>query len=106
MSDIVDNLRTTAAMMNLGERFSWGSDTALMEEAAETITSLRREVEEARGKALEEAAAIADDYECSLADYGGSVDAQHFYEGGMLDAGVGIAAAIRALQQPAPGDGG
>ncbi len=51
----------------------------------------------ARHEALEEAAKIADDYECHLASYGGSVDAQHFYEGGMLDAGQGIALAIRAL---------
>jgi hypothetical protein len=56
-----------------------------------------------RNAALEEAAKVADEFECSLADYGGSVDAQHFYEGGMLDAGVGIAAAIRALKSdPAP----
>lgn len=54
-----------------------------------------------RNAALEEAAKVADEFECSLADYGGSVDAQRFYEGGMFDAGVGIAAAIRALKSSA-----
>lgn len=39
-------------------------------------------------------AEIADSYECYLADYGGSVDAEHFYQGGVIDAGAGIAKAI------------
>ena len=55
-----------------------------------------------RNAALEAAAKVADEFECSLADYGDSVDAQRFYEGGMLDAGIGIAAAIRALKSGAP----
>ncbi len=61
-----------------------------------------RAKEYARREALEEAAKIADDYECHLMSYGGSVDAQHFYEGGMLDAGQGIAIAIRALSDSTP----
>jgi hypothetical protein len=56
-----------------------------------------------RNAALEEAAKVAAEFECSLSDYGGSVDAQHFYEGGVTDAALGIAAAIRALKSdPAP----
>lgn len=43
----------------------------------------------------ERCAQIAYAYECSLSDYGGSVDAKKFYEGGVGDASVGIAAAIR-----------
>lgn len=56
----------------------------------------------ARKEALEEATKIADEYECHLMGYGGSVDAKNFYEGGMLDAGQGIAAAIRALSESSP----
>ncbi len=81
----------------------------LMVEAANRIEQLERENAELRAmlanrrrEALEEAAKIADDYECHLASYGGSVDAQHFYEGGMLDAGQGIALAIRALSDSTP----
>lgn len=54
-------------------------------------------VSEARAAALEEAAKVAYDYECSLADYGDSVDAKHFYEGGVGDASIGISKAIRSL---------
>ena len=53
----------------------------------------------ARNTALGEAAKVAYDYECSLADYGDSVDAKHFYEGGVGDASIGISKAIRSLIQ-------
>ncbi len=81
----------------------------LVPEVADRIEELERENAELRSmlankrrEALEEAAKIADDYECHLMSYGGSVDAQHFYEGGMLDAGQGIAIAIRALSDSTP----
>ena len=51
---------------------------------------------EARKAAFIEAAEIAYAYECSLADYDGSVDAKHFYEGGVGDASIGISKALRA----------
>ena len=41
MSDLVERLRITSQMINLGERISWGQDTALMDEAAAEITRLR-----------------------------------------------------------------
>jgi hypothetical protein len=63
---------------------------------------IARAKEYARREALEEATKIADEYECHLMGYGGSVDAKNFYEGGMLDAGQGIAAAIRALSESSP----
>lgn len=43
----------------------------------------------------EKCAKIADNYECSLVEYAGGLSAQTFYEGGVNDASVGIAAAIR-----------
>lgn len=70
--------------------------------AIREIERLRAREATVREEALEEAVKIADEYECHLMDYGGSVDAQHFYEGGMLDAGQGIAAAIRALSESSP----
>ena len=40
MKDIKDRLKTKAAMISLGEHIAWGSDTALMLEAAECIDQL------------------------------------------------------------------
>jgi len=99
-ADIVILLRDVAyAMFKNG----WQS-SSLAAEAATTIErqrkqieSLRSERDAIRAETIEAAAIIADEYECSLMDYGGSVDAKHFYEGGVLDAGTGIAAAIRAM---------
>ena len=47
-ADIVDRLTISAAMIEMGEKITWGSDTALMREAATEIASLRRELEVAR----------------------------------------------------------
>ncbi|WP_313522434.1 hypothetical protein [Shinella sp.] len=69
-------------------------------EAADRIEALERENATLRAEKaaiIEKAAFIADEYECHLADYGGSADARNFYEAGMLDAGQGIAAAIRNM---------
>jgi len=41
MSDIVERLRIKAGVMQMGERIEWGSDTALMLEAADRIEQLR-----------------------------------------------------------------
>ena len=92
-----------------------GADTRVLMEAADRIEELERQLARFRSdrsyiigfndgwsSAVEEAAKIADEYECHLLSYGGSVDAQHFYEGGMLDAGQGIAEAIRALSDSSP----
>jgi len=40
MRDIKDRLKTKAAMISLGEHIAWGSDTALMIEAAGCIEQL------------------------------------------------------------------
>lgn len=40
MSKIVNQLRVKAAVMEMGEHIAWGSDTALMREAADRIETL------------------------------------------------------------------
>jgi hypothetical protein len=45
MSDLPKRLRIKASMIALGERIAWGSDTALMEEAADVIEALSESVE-------------------------------------------------------------
>ena len=45
MSDLPKRLRIKAGMIALGERIAWGSDTALMEEAANVIEALSASVE-------------------------------------------------------------
>jgi len=45
MTDLPKRLRITASMIALGERIAWGSDTALMEEAADAIEALSASVE-------------------------------------------------------------
>lgn len=45
MSDLPKRLRIKASMIALGERIAWGSDTALMEEAADAIEALSASVE-------------------------------------------------------------
>lgn len=49
MSDLPKHLRIKASVMNMGERIAWGSDTALMEQAADLI-----EQQQARIAELEE----------------------------------------------------
>jgi hypothetical protein len=41
--DLVAELRTVAAMIELGERIAFGRDTSLMRQAADAIEWLRRE---------------------------------------------------------------
>ena len=86
MSDIVERL--------------WASDaaSALTNEAAREITLLRQQLASARVAALEEAAKVSSEYECHLLEYDESLDAKVHYESGMLDAGQGIATAIRSLK--------
>lgn len=45
MSDLPKRLRIKASMIALGERIAWGSDTAIMEEAADMIESLIASIE-------------------------------------------------------------
>ena len=45
MSDLPKRLRIKASMIALGERIPWGSDTALMEEAADMIEALSASIE-------------------------------------------------------------
>lgn len=45
MSDLPKRLRIKASMIALGEQIAWGSDTALMEEAADVIEALSASVE-------------------------------------------------------------
>jgi hypothetical protein len=40
MNDLNDRLKSKADRISLGERIAWGSDTALMIEAAECIAEL------------------------------------------------------------------
>ena len=46
--DIVTRLIIKAGVMEMGERIAWGSDTALMREAAEEIKRLRLAKKEAK----------------------------------------------------------
>ena len=46
MSDLPKRLRIKAGVMNMGERIAWGSDTALMEEAAKLIEQQQAEIDE------------------------------------------------------------
>jgi hypothetical protein len=43
MSDLVERLEIKSGMMKMGEKIAWGSDTALMDEAAARITALEQE---------------------------------------------------------------
>ena len=45
MNDLPKRLRIKASMIALGEQIAWGSDTALMEEAADVIEALSASVE-------------------------------------------------------------
>lgn len=55
MSDLPKRLRIKAGMIKFGERIAWGSDTALMEEAAERLEEQTKEINRLR-EALEEIA--------------------------------------------------
>ena len=44
-----EQLRIKAGMMQMGEEIAWGSDTALMEQAADEIDRLKAELAEAQG---------------------------------------------------------
>ena len=43
-----EQIRIKAGMMQMGEKIAWGSDTALMEQAADEIDRLKSELAEAR----------------------------------------------------------
>lgn len=45
---VVERLRTKASMIMLGEPIAWGSDSAVMDEAASLISALEAERDEAR----------------------------------------------------------
>lgn len=46
MIDLPKKLRITAGVINMGGRIAWGSDTALMEEAAELIEQQQHRIRE------------------------------------------------------------
>lgn len=50
MTDIAFRLKTTADMIFMGDRITWGSDVELMREAADEVERLRRERDEARAR--------------------------------------------------------
>lgn len=50
MSKLVNRLRVKAGVMEMGERIAWGSDTALMREAADRIEQLEKELSAKRMK--------------------------------------------------------
>lgn len=68
MSDLKERLRTMADMINLCEKISWGMDSAIMHEAAVRIEELEAELATARNDALEEAADVCWEYNCSWKD--------------------------------------
>ena len=37
---LVNALRTKSAMINMGEKIAWGSETSLMDQAADMLTAL------------------------------------------------------------------
>lgn len=45
MIDLPKKLRITAGVINMGGRIAWGSDTALMEEAAELIEEQQADID-------------------------------------------------------------
>lgn len=47
-TDLIARLTEKAAMIELGEKIAWGSDTAVMREAAAAIEALQTEVERLR----------------------------------------------------------
>lgn len=53
VEELATRLRIKADMISMGEKIAWGSETALMYEAADALTQHRREVEEARREAAE-----------------------------------------------------
>lgn len=50
MIDLPKRLRIKASMIALGERIPWGSDTALMEEAAVRLEDQAAEIERLRNE--------------------------------------------------------
>jgi hypothetical protein len=51
MSKLVNQLRVKAAVMEMGERIAWGSDIALMREAADRVEALEEVVNNAIAEA-------------------------------------------------------
>lgn len=49
MQTISERLRTKTAMIHMGEKIAFGSETALMDEAADTIDALVAALVQARG---------------------------------------------------------
>lgn len=70
MSDIVKRLEIKAGVMEMGERIAWGSDTALMREAAAHITTLTAEVARLTAELAEVAAALPGPVYMDLPDGG------------------------------------
>jgi hypothetical protein len=73
MRDLIERLRMTSNMINMGEKISWGQDTGLMDEAADAIEALQAraekaeaELREARMQMLSDAGQAAEAYEAQL----------------------------------------
>lgn len=45
MATLSERLRTISAMIHLGEKISWGSETALMDEAADALDAMEAALE-------------------------------------------------------------
>lgn len=61
MSDLVKDLRITAGMIAMGEKIAWGSDSGIMEAAADEIerlqeecTNLNEQVKQAKAEGVRE----------------------------------------------------
>lgn len=52
MSDLVKRLNIKAGVMEMGEMIAWGSDTALMREAASYIEELESKLEERKATCI------------------------------------------------------
>lgn len=46
MATLSERLRTISAMIHLGEKISWGSETELMDEAADTLDAIEAALEQ------------------------------------------------------------
>ena len=55
MSDLAKQLDVKAGLMEMGERIAWGSDTAIMRQAARTIEAKEKRIAELEAEVNEQA---------------------------------------------------
>ncbi|MCX5581450.1 hypothetical protein [Kaistia terrae] len=77
--DLVDKLTVKAAMINLGEKIDWGSETDLMHEAAAEIIRLRALVTSSEQDRYRVCAELVLQLEQARAENAGMLEALEFY---------------------------